>query len=59
MMETRTMAMQPCRDCGEPVSSRAYRCPHCTGITGLGALEIGVTKWLPLYVLAMIVWKMI
>ena len=23
------MAMKPCKDCGEQVSSRADECPHC------------------------------
>jgi hypothetical protein len=51
------MATKPCRDCGERVSPRAYRCPHCTGVTGLGAFEIAVSKWLPLYIFGLIVWK--
>lgn len=33
------MAMKPCKDCGEQVSSRADECPHCGRLTGLGRLD--------------------
>ena len=33
------MAMKPCKDCGEQVSSRADECPHCGRWMIFGRLE--------------------
>ena len=33
------MAMKPCKDCGEQVSSRADECPHCGRWMLIGRLD--------------------
>jgi hypothetical protein len=33
------MAIEPCKDCGEPMSSRGDECRSCGRMTGLGRLD--------------------
>ena len=52
------MALKPCKECGQEVSSQAKRCPHCgaklkIGIMGKMAIAIGILFLLIL----LIVWR--
>lgn len=45
------MATKPCKDCGEPISPIAYKCPHCMRVMGLGVLDRAVSKELVLVII--------
>ena len=48
------MEKQPCKDCGEPVSSRAEKCNNCGKLTVLGQVDqfFGIELFLMIFMLA-------
>ena len=51
------MATKPCQDCGEPVSSEAYNCPHCRRMTVGGVVNSVLSTEFILVMLLIICFK--
>ncbi len=51
------MVTRPCNDCSEPVSSIAYKCPHCMRVTFLGGLNNRLAGEFTLFLLILLLWK--